>query len=345
MYEVMRERGVRFAFFHEVKDLALSDDGAAIESIEMLEQLAIKGGGDYDPLYDVKGLACWPTAPDWKQIVHGAELEKRGTLIEFERNPLGRKPTTLKRGKDFDEVVLAIPIQVLPEIGAQLIADARNPRLRKAVETAECVMTQGIQTWCSADLRELGWTMDENMLTSTYVEPLDTYCNVSHLIPRESWKPGEVRDIAYFCGVLSHAGLRSQEQAEARVRGNAEEFLERDVGTLWPDFDFDLLVSPNGAKGAKRIDDQFWRANFELTERYVITVPGSVAHRLWPHESGYDNLKLAGDWTHNGIDGGSVEASVTSGMLAAKAICGELTTIRGLDGWLGESDPKRPGDS
>ena len=53
-----------------------------------------------------------------------------------------------------------------------------------------------------------------------------------------------------------------------------------------------------------------------------MTRAGSVQHRLAADESGFDNLKLAGDWTRNGLDGGSVEAAVTSGMQASRAICG-----------------------
>jgi uncharacterized protein with NAD-binding domain and iron-sulfur cluster len=49
------------------------------------------------------------------------------------------------------------------------------------------------------------------------------------------------------------------------------------------------------------------------------------------------NLALAGDWTRNGICGGSVEAAVTSGKLAAKALSGHPSVVPGTEGWL-ESD-------
>jgi uncharacterized protein with NAD-binding domain and iron-sulfur cluster len=79
------------------------------------------------------------------------------------------------------------------------------------------------------------------------------------------------------------------------------------------------------------------RANFTGSERYVLTLAGSVRHRLWPGKSGFGNLFLAGDWTRNGIDGGSVEAAVTSGMLAARAITGRPAVVPGTKGLL-ESD-------
>jgi uncharacterized protein with NAD-binding domain and iron-sulfur cluster len=65
-----------------------------------------------------------------------------------------------------------------------------------------------------------------------------------------------------------------------------------------------------------------------------MTRAGSVRHRLAADNSGFHNLKLAGDWTKNGIDGGSVEAAVTSGMQASRAISGSPAEIQGEHGWL-----------
>ena len=36
-------------------------------------QATIKGGGEYRPLYDVKGLPCWPSEPLYDQLVEGTE--------------------------------------------------------------------------------------------------------------------------------------------------------------------------------------------------------------------------------------------------------------------------------
>ena len=38
---------------------------------------------------------------------------------------------------------------------------------------------------------------------TAYVEPLDTYADMGHLITRESWPTEEkVEHLAYFCGVI-----------------------------------------------------------------------------------------------------------------------------------------------
>jgi len=67
---------------------------------------------------------------------------------------------------------------------------------------------------------------------------------------------------------------------------------------------------------------QFFRANIDPSERYVLSVPGSSRYRLSPEQSGFGSLILTGDWTNNGINAGCIEAAVMSGLLAARAICG-----------------------
>ena len=69
-------------------------------------------------------------------------------------------------------------------------------------------------------------------------------------------------------------------------------------------------------------DELYVRVNFCPSERYVLTPPGSVAHRLAPGASGLDNLFLAGDWTKNGFDIGSYETAVAAALLCAQAMAG-----------------------
>jgi hypothetical protein len=65
---------------------------------------------------------------------------------------------------------------------------------------------------------------------------------------------------------------------------------------------------------------QFNRANFDPSELYVLTLPGTVGCRLDPGDSGLDNLYMAGDWTRTSINGGAAEAAFESGRRAAALI-------------------------
>ena len=335
LYEVLLRRGVRFEFFHAVT--ALHPGGNGVDAIEMVRQADLAEGLDrYDPLVDVKGLPCWPSEPRWEQL----EPAARGVDFEAQLNPLGRPAHTLERGTDFDEVVLGIPVGALPDICGELMA--RDERFRRGVESATTVRTQAFQLWANRDAADLGWLFDENSVTGCYVEPLDTYCDMTHLLPRESWLPSDgTRTIGYFCGVLDDRDGESHDHAVARVKENAIEFVERDLGVLWPQatkggsFDWSALVDRAGRSGRGRFDAQYWRANTSPWERYVLTPAGSVEHRLPSHDSGFANLKLAGDWTATGIDGGCVEAAVISGMEAARAITSDPRAVPGRStAWL-----------
>ena len=121
------------------------------------------------------------------------------------------------------------------------------------------------------------------------------------------------------------------------------EFLRSDMGPVWGSadgggtdpFDFGVLVDATGAKGQDRLKAQYWRANIQPTERYTLSLAGSMKYRLAADESGFLNLALAGDWIRNGIDAGCVEATVMSGMQASRAICGVPKVVIGEDrNWL-----------
>jgi len=56
-------------------------------------------------------------------------------------------------------------------------------------------------------------------------------------------------------------------------------------------------------------------------------------HKLTFQETcGFLNLYIAGDWTLNGFNAGCVEAAVTSGLMACRALCGSPKTIVGEPG-------------
>ncbi len=355
LYRVLQKHKVKFKFFHAVTGLKAKHDPDNpavkwVEEIELVEQASLRGdAADYFPLVDVEGLECWPSEPLWKQL----QPEAEGHDFELEVNPLDHDPHTLERStedkkKDFDEVVLAIPVGALKpqKSGGTGICDdliSKDDRFAEGISTAETVKTQAFQLWANRSATDLGWAHDQDSVAGSYVEPLDTYCDMSHLIPRESWDPSDgVRTIAYFCGVLDEVPDEPPADATARVMANAIDFLEADMATLWPNakradgsFDWDVLVDPDGGNGASRFEAQYWRANVTPSEQYVLTTAGSVEHRLPSDESGFENLSLAGDWTRNGIDGGCVEAAVISGIEAAARITGVGAVIPGRESrWL-----------
>jgi uncharacterized protein with NAD-binding domain and iron-sulfur cluster len=340
-YEVLERRGVKFEFFHAVCDLHLSEDGAHLDAIDVVPQVELNAPA-YGPLVSVNGLECWPSEPLWGQLRDGEKLAERGVNFELDPNPLGREPRTLRRGSDFDHAVLGIPVGALPAICGEIAA--RHPRFARMLSSAATVRTQAFQLWLTEPTPKLGWAHSTNSIVTSYVEPLDTFSDMTHLLAREAWPAADgVRGLAYFCGILDDRPGEDHTAATDRVKANVRSFLEQDVGPIWPtalagpggSIDWKLLADPSEGRGPARLAAQYWRANTTPSELYVLTPAKSVADRLAAGESGVENLVLAGDWTRNGVDAGCVEAAMTSGIQAARALIGDPRPLTGASPmWL-----------
>jgi uncharacterized protein with NAD-binding domain and iron-sulfur cluster len=340
LYEVLRRRGVRFEFFHRLRDVKLAPatrgEPSSVEALEFDVQARVRGGGEYQPLVRVNRVPCWPAAPLYEQLVEGAALEAAGWDPEahWEQRKAGSR--TLRVRDDFDLVVLGVGLGAIPYVCRELVA--REPRWRDMVTHVKTVATQAAQLWMTEDMAALGWK-GRPVNLSGYVEPFDTWADMRHLLPQEGWtRP--VWSLAYLCSVLPDAGAADavehqafHEAQHAHVRDNLVRFLQRDAGTLWPgamrngQFRWELLASEARGAGAEhapsgeaRVDTQYWTANVNPSDRYVLSVPGSCKHRLSPLDMSVDNLTVAGDWTASGLDSGCVESAVMSGLLAAHAL-------------------------
>jgi uncharacterized protein with NAD-binding domain and iron-sulfur cluster len=349
-YEVLKRRGVTFEFFHAVTKLHLSspENGNLVEAIDVVPQVELTVP-EYSPLVTSRELECWPDEPDWSQLVDGGQFKEQDVNFELEMNPLGREEQTLRRGIDFDSVVLGIPVGALAPICVEIAG--RCAPFARMLDAAVTVSTQAFQLWLTKTIADLGWPYDQNGVVGCYEEPVDTWCDMTDLKEREAWSPNaDVNALAYFCGVLEDVQGESNKQASERVRASAQAFLEGQIAPLWPHcvnkgpgggFDWSTLVDLDQATGPARFQAQYWRANTTPSERYVLTPAGTVEDRLGADESGVENLVLAGDWTRNGIDGGCVEAAMTSGMQAARALIGGMRPIIGeSDTWLTAGAPK-----
>ena len=337
LYEVLKRRGVTFEFFHRLENIGLAPrNGAARPSVRTLSfgvQAETRRGKPYEPLVDVRGLPCWPSEPDWSQLVGGARAKGDGADLEsnWERGSVRRK--VLEVGRDFDIVVLAVGLGAVPLVCSEIIET--DTRWREMVTKCKSVPTQALQLWLGEDIESLGWTRG-SVNVSGYVEPFDTWADMPQLIREESF-PMPVKAVAYFCSVLPDAptgdvaksGYGRKRRAE--VRANAIRFVETDLATIWPKamdgrgrFRWDLLVPPTGARAARAdessIDSQYYRANIEPSDRYSLSLPGSLSARISPLDQTYDNLTVAGDWTDCGFNEGCVEAAVMAGRLAAHAV-------------------------
>lgn len=344
-YEVLKKRGVSFQFFHRLKNVKLvahenlaPGERPYVEALEFSVQAQVKDNREYQPLIDVRGLPCWPAQPDYAQLVDGERLKQEGWNFEsfWDRRKASTK--TLQVTRDFDVVVLSIGIGAVPYVCKEILA--QDVRWQKMVTHVKTVATQAFQVWLNEGYETLGWP-HQQMCVAGFVHPFDTWADMRHLAPEESW-PTRPRAIAYFCSALpeppNSLGLADQEyltRCQETVRQNAIQFLNRDMQHFWPhavrqsgEFRWELLLDPAEQQspapstqfGVSRFNSQFWTANVNPSDRYVLALPGSMKYRISPLDNTYDNLTIAGDWTDCGFTSGCVEAAVMSGRLAAHAI-------------------------
>ena len=101
MYLALRNRGVKFRFFHRLDDIELSGDGTAVTRLKFRRQVRLKVTDDqaptnYEPLIVIKGqqMSGWPEKPDHEQFDYDDETcekyqravngEDKETYVNFE---------------------------------------------------------------------------------------------------------------------------------------------------------------------------------------------------------------------------------------------------------------------
>ncbi|HEY9026021.1 MAG TPA: NAD(P)-binding protein, partial [Burkholderiaceae bacterium] len=215
LYHALRERGVRFRFFHRVDNLAYSRDENAIERIDMTVQATTQDGLDYDPLIRIRDgvgrggeLDSWPSRPKYEQLREGDELQRRNVDLESawsEWPADGASRKALVRGKDFDEVVLGISLGAFPSICSELIA--AKPAWSAMVQNVKTVPTMALQLWTTCPTSELvgrladepqGEVTEPATLVSSFAKPLDTWGDMSLLLAQEEATQPRPQGLHYF---------------------------------------------------------------------------------------------------------------------------------------------------
>ena len=343
IYQVLERRGVKFQFFNRVTAIEADANGTRVERVRIAVQATTKSG-DYQPLISVNGLPCWPNEPDFCQLKEGEELRQQKVNLESRwadwKNP-GEK--VLESGRDFDQVVLGISLGGFSGICDDL-AD-KNPDWREMMDRIPSMQTFGVQLWLDKDLPEMGWT---GPLRSAVAAPevLDVWADMSHTIQRECYNFNEMpRGILYLCGPLAGDMMKRPPtdhgvpaEAKATVYEDAKKWLSTYSGWIWPDsgktpndkgMNYADLFAPGASDDEERLSAQFFRANIDPTERYVLSPPVWNKLRMPPGESGFEGLFLSGDWTRTAVNAGCVEAATMSGMECSRAICGYPEHIKG----------------
>lgn len=345
LYEVLKNRGVEFKFFHEIQQVHYSDTGT-IEKISFAEQVKLNVPS-YDPVKMIGKLSTWPSEPNYDQLdpEYAKKLiEGKVNLEDPWKNWSNYEEGVLQLGVDFDEIILGIPIGTLKSICSEIIE--KESKWQLMTDHVLTTPTQSAQLWFLPKLKELGfdlaaWGLPEeggapNVVV--YQNPMYSWLDSSLVLPNEDWPSGQKPEfLSYFTGPLtlrsplppfSEHGFQKREQD--RLIDSFEQWLNDNSGWFWPKgttenypqgLDFQLLADPeNNKEGFKRFANQFFRANVRPTDHYTLSVPKSYRYRLKADQSGFDNMFLCGDWIDFGGNVGYIDGTIQSGLQAGQAL-------------------------
>lgn len=342
LYLALKQRGVKFRFFSRITALNIDPAAPRVASIDYVRQVALNDpAAEYQPLIEVpipgwpadRPLEGWPAEPLWEQLADGAAIRASGRNLESEHVDApgaGNVASQLKLGEDFDKVVLGISVgglkQVCASFPARLPQSNWGPMFGALTLTRTCAM----QLWLTRTAEDLGGEGFGRTLTGA-AQPYSSWSDMSHLLARERWEGADrPRAILYFCGQIPGDGPPGGANDQAYKQALA--WLKANTPTYWPratapcgtgGLDMRLLYDPEPGAGGDAMSRQYVRANCAPSDLYVQSPKNSVYTRMDAHESGLDNLFLAGDWTRNGINSGCAESAARSGWRCAQALAGK----------------------
>ncbi|WP_316014108.1 FAD-dependent oxidoreductase [Roseobacter sp. HKCCA0434] len=323
LYDVLRARGVKINFFHKTTGLHLDAARTSVNRITLARQARPKD--EYIATKVIDGVPTWPSEPYWDQLEDGEALRDAG--VDFENHwspPYKTEKIELRRGRDFDRVILGIamggykPVNDTEPSLAQELIDEGGPFADMCANIG-LVPTLAAQVWLPTDTHALGW--DRQPATVAGPGPFDIWADMSQLMPLE----GGHGSIHYFCGAYGTDAFRApatanvQAEALADVTARFDDWIAANATTNW------CLREPQPLS----TQQTYIRANIDPAECCVGAAAGEVAYRLTADGSGFDNLVLAGCHLRTGLNTTCVESAVMSGMQAARAISGIPLVVPG----------------
>jgi uncharacterized protein with NAD-binding domain and iron-sulfur cluster len=327
MYEVLKARGVTIELFAKVKDATMT--GGSVDTVSYARQATVLAGDDsYDPIEMVGTVPCFRQHPDPAQLDPASPALAEDPYADSSTAQVG-PDRVLTVGTDFDWVVCALPAPVTARV---FTAAPASSALAK-VGAIPTVATLHLQTWMDDHRHINGWHWNASVLGG-FEQPLNSMQENTRLLGVETWPMSGPKSLLYCSGPFGGGWSTDPEDPAARTAARsaalaeAKTFAENELPKVFPaavdsgtgKLDLDRLHAP--WTPADPFADQYVTGNIDRSARYVLCVPGGLADRPEPEGEPSTNLKLAGDWTKNGIDIPSMEGTCVSAIRAAASIMG-----------------------
>jgi uncharacterized protein with NAD-binding domain and iron-sulfur cluster len=346
---------VTFQFFSRLTGLEVTNGRVA--SFTLRRQATLKGP-QYSPLSGQTNTQ-WPATPLYDQLedgnvlAAGEELSNGGFDLESSYSASVGVGDDVVQVPDGDFVVLAVPS---PELTGIPVNFGPNQALwNQMLANVTGVATLSAQLWLNCSFKDLGWPptgidVPDPALIGAFIDPLGNIADMSRLIPQEGWQDPSRKGaedipvgLLFLCGVFKDdappppAGRPAAQyiaDAEEKARQILAEWVANAAPAIMPNIGGDKLYVPSEVAGGNvpAIRRQYAGANVGPAHRYITSFPGTITARIPPdcrQPLGAANLLLAGDWTDNGFNAGCLEAAVTSGRMAARAVMGKNYPIYG----------------
>jgi len=320
LYDLLVERGVRFRPFHRLQ--SIDTGGGETTSLTFVRAARVRG--TYDPLITRNGMRGFRAAPDWDQLVEGDHLRARGVDFYSRFGDRGEtEAVTMRIDEDFDDVVLALPLGcIAPNADGHSPVEhwlAQYAPARRCLDKLHLVPTVAAQVWFAASADTIGL---KKRSVVTWGVPYSVVCDMSEVVAHEAWPQPAPQSCAYLCGAWpmttpgsasSAKGALAEDNREARRLLHQQ--LERQGGTLL------ASAAPYIPPGSDDASAAYYvRANVQPWDLADLALPGADAVRLEASQTGTRNMALAGSWVRTAVNSTSVEAAVSSGVAAARAL-------------------------
>ena len=328
IYQVLKARGVTFEFFSKVKAVHV-DSTSQVDAVTYCHQATVTAGPyAYDPLTQIDGVTCWKNPFDASQLTAPIPIAGEDPYSDAVTAQVFGD-TTLAVTTDFDWVVCALPAPVT----AKVLTGTLTPALSR-IANIPTVATLHLETWFKNPTTTLGWTYGADVLGG-FPQPLNSMQLRDKYLDVEPWLgPSKPHGLLYASGPFGGGWATNSEDPASRATAavaadtEARAFIADELWKAIPHaatpppktFDNAVLFAPSNP--GDPIAAQYIRHNIDRSARYVLMVPGGLADRPPPVPPGLVNLRLAGDWTKNGVDIPCIEGTVVSALEAAASILG-----------------------
>jgi uncharacterized protein with NAD-binding domain and iron-sulfur cluster len=357
-------RGVHFHFFERVEQVVVDSSRGLATEVVLAEQIADPpAGARFIEVTDHElgqARCAWPAAP---QCDGAAQIEPPLDSY-YSTHQVGKRRLVLRpkgQGSEakaddayFDFIISALPLQVMEDVLVERSPDrteggsqALPPAWQQCFSELQVVESQAIRMWFNVPLSvrdardgelSLGWQLGPPIL-SGHTPPHSTWEDNSQAVSLHAFpEKHHPRTIATLFGPLPTGAhdtrtLVHYQAQKLAAQAAAQTFVDEHMLGLWPGLQregevaWEALIDLEHRCGRERLAWQDVVANVGPNESYIACFPGTLQYRIRADESGFENLFVAGDWTRNGFEIGTVEGAVVSGLKAAKALSGLAIAI------------------